>query len=266
MPAYPLSSPIAEVPNEIVIYHDGEPVSDSNPLPSSATISGEGLEIDLTGMSTEAKQDIQITSLGAIETAVETLAAAVDTELQVDVVTSALPTGAATSAKQDAEAVLIGAVSETAPASDTASSGLNGRLQRIAQRITALIALIPTALTGSGNFKTAVLEALPAGDNNVGNVDIASIAIPTTFYHGQTTVTTAGTEVALASSQALLSGVTIKAMAGNTGFMYVGKNPVTSTTGFELDAGEQIFIETDNLADVYVDSSVNGEKVCYSAS
>lgn len=39
-----------------------------------------------------------------------------------------------------------GAVTETAPATDTASSGLNGRLQRIAQRITSLIALLPAAL------------------------------------------------------------------------------------------------------------------------
>lgn len=33
----------------------------------------------------------------------------------------------------------IGALTETAPATDTASSGLNGRLQRIAQRLTTLI-------------------------------------------------------------------------------------------------------------------------------
>jgi hypothetical protein len=43
-------------------------------------------------------------------------------------------------------ATQIGAVGETAPASDTASSGLNGRLQRIAQRITSLIALLPVSL------------------------------------------------------------------------------------------------------------------------
>lgn len=41
---------------------------------------------------------------------------------------------------------LIGALTEAAPASDTASSGLNGRLQRIAQRITSLIALVPSSL------------------------------------------------------------------------------------------------------------------------
>lgn len=40
----------------------------------------------------------------------------------------------------------IGGVTETAPASDTASSGLNGRLQRIAQRLTSLIALLPASL------------------------------------------------------------------------------------------------------------------------
>lgn len=47
---------------------------------------------------------------------------------------------------QTAQNTLIGAVTETAPATDTASSGLNGRLQRIAQRITSLIALLPTSL------------------------------------------------------------------------------------------------------------------------
>lgn len=70
----------------------------------------------------------------------------------------------------------VGSLTESAPATDTASSGLNGRLQRIAQRITSFIALIPAALTGSGNFKVAVQEALPAGTNNIGDVDIASIA------------------------------------------------------------------------------------------
>lgn len=41
---------------------------------------------------------------------------------------------------------LLGGLTETAPASDTASSGISGRLQRIAQRLTALIAQIPATL------------------------------------------------------------------------------------------------------------------------
>lgn len=47
----------------------------------------------------------------------------------------------------------LGSLTETAPATDTASSGLNGRLQRIAQRITSMIALLPVALGTSGGLK-----------------------------------------------------------------------------------------------------------------
>jgi hypothetical protein len=110
------------------------------------------------------------------------------------------------------------------------------------------------------------IDTIAAGDNNIGNVDVASVALPSTFYMGQNTVTSAGTEEALASSQTLTSGVTVKALHANTGYIYVGTNPVTSTTGFVLDAGEQIFIEVDNLADVYIDCSVSGEGVSWLAS
>ena len=96
--------------------------------------------------------------------------------------------------------------------------------------------------------------------------DITAIAVPSTIYHGQKAVTTAGTEVALAASQAILSGVRIKALAANTGDIYVGANPVTSSTGFVLDAGEEVFVEVANLATVYIDSSVNLEGVSYIAS
>lgn len=47
----------------------------------------------------------------------------------------------------------VGSLTETAPSNDTNSSGLNGRLQRIAQRITALIALLPAALGAGGGLK-----------------------------------------------------------------------------------------------------------------
>lgn len=69
-----------------------------------------------------------------------------------------------------------GALTETAPASDTASSGLNGRLQRVAQHLTSILARIPAALTSGGGFKAGLVDALPAGTNNIGDVDIASIA------------------------------------------------------------------------------------------
>jgi hypothetical protein len=92
---------------------------------------------------------------------------------------------------------------------------------------------------------------------------VTSVSAPTTVYANQTTVTTAGTEVTLGASQALTQGCWVKAMAANTGFMYVGLNGVTSTSGFELDALESVFVPIDNRTTIFVDSSVSGEKVSY---
>ena len=114
-------------------------------------------------------------------------------------------------------------------------------------------------------MKTYVLGQVVVA-NDPSNPGVVTVPAPATIYHGQTTVTTAGTEVALGASQALVSGVTIKAKHGNTGDIYVGKNPVTSATGYVLDAGEAVFVEVDNVADVYIDSSVNGEGVSWIGS
>jgi hypothetical protein len=79
--------------------------------------------------------------------------------LKTEITASVLPSGAATESKQDTgnsslssidskvstasnQSTLnsrVGTVTETAPATDTASSGLNGRLQRIAQRVSTFI-------------------------------------------------------------------------------------------------------------------------------
>jgi hypothetical protein len=76
-------------------------------------------------------------------------------------------------------------------------------------------------------------------------------------------VTTAGTEVTLGTTAALTSGIRVKAKHANTGWIYVGLNGVSSTTGFVLDAGEEVFLEVADRATVFIDSSVNGEGVSY---
>lgn len=52
-----------------------------------------------------------------------------------------------------------GALTETAPANDTASSGLNGRLQRIAQRLTSLITLFSGPATPTQTSVDSVTTA-----------------------------------------------------------------------------------------------------------
>jgi hypothetical protein len=109
---------------------------------------------------------------------------------RVDVRASVLPTGAATESTQTTQNTLIGIVTETAPASDTASSGLNGRLQRIAQRITSLIALLPTSL-GQKTMAGSLAVAL-ASDQSA--VPVAE-AVRTTSYQEIINLTTAAQTV-----------------------------------------------------------------------
>jgi len=65
-------------------------------------------------------------------------------------------------ASDDLVQAKLGIVTESAPATDTASSGINGRLQRVAQRLTSLMAQIPTAL--GGTTSAASLSVAPATD------------------------------------------------------------------------------------------------------
>jgi hypothetical protein len=89
---------------------------------------------------------------------------------------------------------------------------------------------------------------------------------PATFIlNGQSTVTTAGTQVQLNSTSTGVVTVSIKALSTNTGVIYVGDSNVSSSNGRELQIGESIDIDIANLNLIYIDSSVNGEGVSYVA-
>lgn len=93
---------------------------------------------------------------------------------------------------------------------------------------------------------------------------IGAVALPSAPLTDQVTVAAHGTAVPLAgASTPLVSGVRIKALAANTGDIYVGGASVDSATGFVLDAGEEVFVEIDDLASVYIDSGVDAEGVSY---
>ncbi len=57
---------------------------------------------------------------------------------------------------------------------------------------------------------------------------------------------------AISTTRTLLNGLMIKAAAGNSDIVYVGKIHVTILTGFELSAGDELFIAIDDPAKVYV--------------
>lgn len=76
------------------------------------------------------------------------------------------------------------------------------------------------------------------------------------------TVTTAGAAVQL-GSQPINTALAVRALATNTGKIYIGNNgsnSVSSTSGYELSAGESITFQfVADLADLWIDSTVNGE-------
>jgi hypothetical protein len=79
-------------------------------------------------------------------------------------------------------------------------------------------------------------------------------------------VAAAGTREALASST-VCKKVLICAETDNTGVIVVGGSTVVATLatrkGIPLSPGDSVEISIDNLADVYIDSTVSGDGVTY---
>lgn len=116
------------------------------------------LPVSVSGVATAANQSTEITSLASLDGKTPALgqalaAASTPVVLTAAQVTTLTPpaaiTGFATEATLDAR---TGSLTETAPATDTASSGLNGRLQRIAQRITSLITALGSPFQAGGSI------------------------------------------------------------------------------------------------------------------
>lgn len=103
-----------------------------------------------------------------------------------------------------------------------------------------------------------------SGTSTVSGTVTTAEAAPTTIFNGAKTVAVAGTAEALAGSTAI-KGVTIKALAANTGVIYVGNSGVTSANGHPLNRGQSISLDIANLATVFLNSSVSAEGATYLA-
>jgi len=93
------------------------------------------------------------------------------------------------------------------------------------------------------------------------NIEITE-AVDTEPIYGAKTVGVAGTSEAL-SSDAVEHGIHIKAMSSNTGEIYVGDVNVSSSNGYPLAAGEEVYLKLRDLSKVYLDTDTGGEGVKY---
>jgi hypothetical protein len=57
--------------------------------------------------------------------------------------------------------------------------------------------------------------------------------------------------------------VTVKANNGNSGTVYVGVTGVTTSTGFELGAGESVSLPVDNTNRIFVIANAASQTISY---
>ncbi len=133
----------------------------------------------------------------------------------------------------------IGSLTETAPATDTASSGLNGRLQRIAQRLSTLITAVGSPFQAGGSIgnttfaatqataaslNATVIGAGSAGTANTGVLTVQGIA-------SMTKLLVTPDSVALPANQSVnvaQVGGTNSVTGGVAGTLAVGGNVATN--------------------------------------
>lgn len=253
---------------------------------SLSSIDGKFTTLNAKDFATSAKQDTGNTSLSGINTNTINIPNVITTEggaqpthgvvvmghtgagvarhllvdgtgrLNTTVTVAALPTGASTLAEQQTQTTAIGSLTETAPATDTASSGLNGRLQRIAQRLTSLIALFPTSL-GTKTAANSLAVTLSSDQAAIPNEIIAG-----TITNAQVTVglTAVRATVAGSAPNAARKKLLIKPSENNTGIIYLGSSSVTTANGMSIIGPDRLEFMFD-ASNYYLISDTAGQSV-----
>jgi hypothetical protein len=124
---------------------------------------------------------------------------------------------------------------------------VEGSASSLATSMSSLSTSVSTLSTAFGSAASSSLTSTTNGIKML-KVDVQNIAQPTGGTYGSINVTSA---VAL-GNQALQSGVHLKSASGNQGIIRVGFNNQVATVGFPLDAGDQLFIETNNTSNIFV--------------
>lgn len=122
----------------------------------------------------------------------------------------------------------------------------------------ATAASLNATIVGTGTLSVQNTAATPAGTNAIGTVGTTSAAINV----GQQTVSTTAVQIS-ASSTVPTNGIIVQALSTNAASIFVGGSGVTTTTGFELVAGQAMSFSC-NLNTLYIRSAASTtDKICY---
>jgi len=126
--------------------------------------------------------------------------------------------------------------------------------------------------TGVGVYVTNSGGALPGGFSATTKYFVRAVGADTLTFHSSPDEAINNTNALDITSSgsgtntvniAVQGGVMIKAMVANTDNIYIGGAGVTTGTGWELDAGQEVFWSCKHLGEVFCIAGVNGENVCY---
>lgn len=136
-----------------------------------------------------------------------------------------------------------------------------GDLQVLPTGLPAISNNVDTIKTSTSNLSTAFGSTPLTSGGNV-KVDIQKIVQPTGGTSGR--IAAPSGSATQMGGLSLESGIHFKSDLSNSGVVFVGFNSqVSSQIGFPLYAGDQIFIETNNLNKMFVSSTINGATVYF---
>lgn len=231
---FPASQPVTGA-----FYQATQPVSIAGSVPVTGTVAVSnafGLEATQLLQATAAKQDTAQTSLSSLDTKTpalgQALAAAstpvVLTAAQLATLTPpAAITGFLTEADFDTK---TGSLTETAPATDTASSGLNGRLQRIAQRLTSLISALGSPFQAGGSIGNTTFGATQATAANLNMTEASAASSLATLGAVADAAVAAGATGSLSAKLRSISRDLVANIVLAAGSAIIGKVGIDQTT------------------------------------
>lgn len=91
---------------------------------------------------------------------------------------------------------------------------------------------------------------------------IESVSIGSTVVFGRTLASTGNAVQLTSSDKDLKNGVIVQALSTNADSVYIGDSGVTTSNGFELQAGQATSIAVDNINKLYL-AGTTGDGVCW---
>ena len=273
----------------------------SSSTPSLSSNQLESLQLDSSG-NLKVKLPSDTTATGTISGSGQSVTIATNGQTSVGIQVSGTFSGTilikgsvdgTTYTPTSAVALTSGAISTTITAAYTGQANAAGLVSFQLTAITWASGNASVTLVASVANSTVMLDnPLPIGTNSIGNVGlnagsntigkiqidqttptvtngvwVNNTAVPastptSTQNIGQTT--SKSTQVQLtASSLVPTNGVTVQALSANTAKIYVGLTGVTTSTGFELNPGQQQQFSPANANLLYIIGSNNTDKVCW---